>query len=190
MSDLRTRDAVKTAGGSPIAIAKEIATLDPYTLTGDWFTIPLITDSNRAVEGSDTTVELEDLEQLTLTSTDTVTLSLTLIQQDLATKRWLEFESKGKSYCMVKQEHSVPVKNASGTEQYQYAVYPYVTRQSGITRNAKSAETEVTFDVRKVGNLVTVASIPNAATSGFSTAIPDVGVPAAQAYELVGVTAP
>lgn len=191
--DLRTAEAVKTSKGSPYAIYAEVDTLEPYALVSpvSWKKLPLTADSNRAAESNDEATEIEDGASINLTSEESTTFATTFAQQDLATKKFIEFDSKGKVYAIIKEEHVVPVKDAAGTSQYQYLVIPAARRQSGFTRNAKSVETEVTWDILSISGLATLTGIPNATTSGFKATLPStVAVDGTtRNYDLVGVTA-
>jgi len=190
LANLRTTDAAKTAKGSPYMIIAEVATSSPYALVSPvvWYKAPLITDSNRAGESADENLELEDGSNILLTSEETFTLNTTFGQQDLLTKKWIEQEAKGKIFCFIKEEHTVSIKDATGAEQYHYGIYPNVTRSGSITRNAKSAETEVQWTVKKLEALATLTDIPNAATSGFKATLPTtIAVAAGLSYDLVGV---
>jgi hypothetical protein len=192
-TDLRTTDAVATSKGSPYAIFAVVDTVEPYALVSPvtWYKFPIIMDSNRAGESADETAEYESGGTKKLTSEKTNTLTVTVGQQDLDTKKFIEFGDTEQTLAFIKEEHVVPIKNAAGVSQYQYAVYPAIKRSPSFTRNAKSVETEIVFDISATGNLATLTNIPNSATSGFKATLPaTIGVNGvAQAYDLVGVTA-
>lgn len=143
-TDLRKVGSIATAKGSDRGVYCEVDTTQAnYTLTGGWKSLPYIANSSRGGEESTEDQETEGGTIIALTGTTKRTLNLTFMQQDVATKRFIEKELKGKTIAIVKEEHMVEVDG-----QYQYAVYPLCKTAGSFTRNAKSIETETVFNIQ------------------------------------------
>lgn len=149
--NLRNTAAIKTAKGSPIGVYAEVTATTPTFTNGTTYTLPYIMDSNRNIERATESVEGEGGANFQISGTTTRTLNITFGQQDSKTKKFLEEDLANKTITIVKQEHDVVIDS-----EYQFAIYPQVVTGGSFTRNAKSIETEMAFDITNNTNAITL----------------------------------
>lgn len=150
MADLRNFATGGNGRGSELMAIAEVTNVTSFTL-GTVFAAPWIMDSNLNVATTEEVTQGEGTFSLTQDGTRTDQFTVTFGQKDAATKNFLMYGMKGKTWCFVKKETSAAIVN-----EHQWRVYPMVQQNGSYTINAIGNEVEMVFNVLENSTLLTV----------------------------------
>jgi hypothetical protein len=181
-TNLRSLSAVKTDRGSELAALAEVTNLNLSCYAyGTPFSAPLLINSTRSGSTEQATVNLEGDAVVKLDGSTERTYSMTFGQQDSKTKKFLEFDSNGKTFAMVKQEHVKTIDN-----EWQWVVVPMMKPDPSFSMPATGFEVEKTFNIENNSSALTIDLTQFNTAGGWGTAITCAAfeVPANQGYAI------